>query len=114
MDTDGHKLFKICVSLPEEFLERMMDPINDNMESVYPGYDRAFMYSRVKGTWRPLNGSKPFKGKINEIETVDEIKLEFLVAEKDLKNVLKVIKEIHPYEEPAIDVTSVRDWKEII
>jgi hypothetical protein len=100
-------VFKISVNVPEEFLERIMDSVNSVMEPVFPGYDRTFSYSPVTGTWRPLDGSRPFKGTIGKIEVSDEMKLEFVVRRKDLKNVIDAIIKIHPYEEPAIDITKV-------
>ena len=114
MDIRSDELYKICVCVPEEFLEKMMDSVNDVIGSVFPGYDRAFSYSRVKGTWRPLKGSKPFKGRIGEIETADEIRLEFVVRGSDLKDVLNIIADVHPYEEPAIDVIPMLNWKDVI
>jgi hypothetical protein len=114
MDIPAHGLYKISVNVPEEFLEELMDSVNSVMDPVYPGYDRAFEYSSVKGTWRSLEGSNPFKGTLNKIETADEIKLELVVNGKDLKNVMNCIIRIHPYEEPAIDVIPVYGWKDVI
>ncbi|MDR0778731.1 MAG: hypothetical protein LBE48_04770, partial [Methanomassiliicoccaceae archaeon] len=102
------------VNVPEEFLEEIMDSVNLLMEPVHPGYDRTFQYSRVKGTWRPLEGSSPYKGSLNRIETADEIRLEFVVRGKDLKNVIGCIVNIHPYEEPAIDVIPALGWRDVI
>jgi hypothetical protein len=110
---DDH-LYKICVNVPEEFLEDMMDSIDLAMDPVYPGYDRTFEYSRVKGTWRALEGSSPYRGAIGRIETADEIRLEFVVRGKDLKNVVKAIAEVHPYEEPAMDIMPTYLWKDLI
>jgi len=105
---------KIGVCAPPEYLERLMDAINDLVEPLYPGYDRAFYYWPVKGTWRSLPGSNPFIGKIGEIEVADEVRLEFAIKEKDLTSVLRLIREVHPYEEPAIDVIPMYSWKEFI
>jgi len=112
MDSGGD-VFRISVNVPEEYLEKLMDSINSVMEPVYPGYDRTFSYSRVTGTWRPLRGSSPYKGTIGKIEVSDEIRLEFVVRRKDLRKVIDTIVDIHPYEEPAIDVTRTYCGKDI-
>ena len=44
-----------------------------------------------------------------EIEFVDEINLEFICDVKIVKKVIQVIRQIHPYEEPAIDIVPVLD-----
>ena len=111
---DDEIIFKISVSVPEEYLEKMMDSVNSVMDPVYPGYDRTFSYSRVTGTWRPLEGSSPFKGTTGKTEVSDEIELGFIVREKDLKAVIRCIANIHPYEEPAIDITRTYRWKEFV
>ena len=104
----------MTVYVPEEYLGIMMDRINDAMEPLYPGYDRTFSYSRSVGTWRPLEGSSPFRGKINEIEIADEMRLEFMLRGKDVKNVVKAVIDVHPYEEPGVDLTIAYRWKDLL
>ena len=91
-----------------------MDSINEAIDPLYPGYDRTFTYSRVTGTWRPLPGSSPFKGTVGEIEIAEEIRLEFVVKGKDVKSVVDLINDIHPYEEPAIDIVPAVCGKDVI
>jgi len=106
-------IFKIGVNIPAEYLEEMMDSVNGFMEPIYPNYDRVFMYWPVKGTWRPLPGADPFNGTVGKIELADEIRVEFAVKEKDLEKVVGKIAEVHPYEEPAIDVIPMVSWKSV-
>lgn len=108
------KAFKIVTTIPEEYSDRLMDAINEVLTPFYPGYDRTFCMTRVTGTWRPLEGSDPFIGTTGVIETADEIRIEFIVRKKDLRCVLNKISEMHPYEEPAIDVIPCLDWKSLI
>ena len=51
-------------------------------------YNSCLSYSPVKGTWRPLEGTTPYISKKNEI----------------LEKTMAAVKEIHPYEEPVINV----------
>ena len=104
------KVFRFSVNVPSEFLDKMMDAITDAIKSPYPGYERAFGYFPVTGTWRSLEGSNPYKGKIGEIEIADEMRLEFIVSEKDIKIAVAAIRKVHPYEEPAIDIVEIIDW----
>lgn len=99
--------FKIAIYIPKKYLNNLMEKINSNMKIVYKNYDYVFSFYEVTGTWRPLEGANPFKGKKNKIEKAKEIKIEFLVKKDDLENVLKTIKENHPYEQPAIDIYPV-------
>ena len=108
------EIYKVGVNVPPEFLERLIDSINEVMDPVYPKYDRTFMYWPVKGTWRPLPGAEPYNGTIGKVEVADEIRLEFAVKKEDLKKVIGKIAEVHPYEEPAVDVIPMIAWKEFI
>ena len=112
--TEKAQVFKVCVCVPEEESDRMMDAIDSVMSPVYPGYRRAFSISDVTGTWKPMKGSNPYIGRPGAISEVREKKIEFIVMEKDLKAVVSRIKEVHPYEEPMIDVMPTYEWKSII
>lgn len=89
----------------------MMDAIDSVIEPFYPGYRRCFCITECKGTWVAQEGSDPYLGKIGEIEVAEEIKLEFMIREEFLRTVLKKISEVHPYEEPAIDVIPCYGWR---
>jgi len=107
-------LFSISVNIPDEFADGLMSSLNEVITPVYPGYDMAFTILKVVGKWRPLEGSDPYEGKIGVITTAEETRIEFPVLEHDLGNVIRRIREMHPYEEPAIMVTPILDWKRFI
>ena len=65
-----------------------MDSINNIMEPIYPGYERAFTTFNVKGTWKTLEGSHPYNGKTGEITIADELRVEFAAYDKDLESML--------------------------
>jgi len=105
---------KISVCIPPEYSETLMDAVTGAIDAVYPGYERAFTVSRVTGTWRPMKGSSPFKGTAGKIETADEAKIEFVIRKSDLKDAVKAIRNIHPYEEPCIDIIEMTDWHSVM
>lgn len=92
----------------------MMDAIDSVMEPFYPGYRRCFSLIKCQGTWIAMDGTHPYIGEIGKIETADEIRIEFIVKEEHLKDVIKKIKDTHPYEEPAIDVIPCIGWKSFL
>ena len=106
--------YKIVVFIPEEYSERMMTSVNSVIEPFYPGYDMCFSISKVIGTWRPLEGSDPFLGTQGKIERAEELRIEFIIRAEDLEKVLKTILDVHPYEEPAIDVIPCQGWRDFV
>ena len=104
------KLYRFSVCMPPEVLEEMMDSITESVEGPYRGYERAFSYAPVTGTWMAKEGSNPYKGVIGRIHVADEVRLDFVVSEKDVGKAVAVIRRVHPYEEPAIDIIEMTDW----
>ena len=106
--------YKIGVNVPCGTEQGFMDSVNEVMRPLYPGYDRCFSWWTVNGTWRPLPGSNPHLGTVGEVETAVETRIEFAVRAEDLKAVVARIAEVHPYEEPAIDVIPMIPWKDLV
>ncbi len=77
-------------------------------------YDSCSFSARGTGRFRPLKGAHPAIGKEDTLEEVEEECIEVVVEEANLKNVLLAILKAHPYEEPAIHVLSMHDYKEFI
>ncbi|MBH9814974.1 Nif3-like dinuclear metal center hexameric protein, partial [Clostridioides difficile] len=51
-----------------------------------------------------LEPSNPFLGSVNDIETVNEVKIETVVPQKLLGGVISSMLDAHPYEEVAYDL----------
>jgi len=69
-------------------------------------YDCCAWQVKGQGQFRALEGSNPFIGRINEVETVSEYKVEMVFEDRLREQVVRALKESHPYEEPAYDI-----WK---
>ena len=53
------------------------------------------------GQFRPLAGSNPFIGKKHQVEYVKETRIEVLVTEDKINQVVKSVQRKPPYEVPA-------------
>lgn len=95
---------KIEVLLPEGYIETLRNKLNEVGILAVGKYDHVLSYSLVKGSWRPLEGAKPFIGSTGEICFGTEYKMEFRCLYEKIEEVLCIIKSIHPYEEPIINV----------
>jgi len=72
-------------------------------------YDHASFSVKGIGRFRPLAGAKPSVGKIGKIEGVGEERIETVVEEEILDEVIFQIRKVHPYEEPVIDVFELKN-----
>lgn len=70
------------------------------------------MSTKCTGTFLPNDKANPFIGENNKMEFVEEEKLEVVCDVNKVKNVISKLREVHPYEEPAIDIIPLIDEKD--
>lgn len=98
------KYYKMEIFIPESHFPDLQKALQKEGAGHIGNYDCCLSYSRVTGTWRPLSGTNPWLGEVNEICTAEELKVEVTVRAERLDETLLAVKEIHPYEEPVINV----------
>ena len=91
-----------------------MDSVTEVIDPPYDNYERVFSISNVKGTWKPINDARPFKGTVGMVEEAEELRIEFIIQRKDLAVTIRTICKVHPYEEPAIDIIEMTDWHSLL
>lgn len=97
-------LYKLAVFVPVEKIKDVQNAINSKGAGCLGDYrDWSF---RVEGTgnFRPLENTKPYIGSPGILEEVREYKLETIVSENVMKQVVDEMIRVHPYEEPAYDI----------
>lgn len=92
----------IVVMVPEENLEDVKEAIFASGGGKIGNYQDCSTAMRVEGTFRPNEKANPTVGMANKLEIVKEIRLEVICDVKYVKEVVKAIRKVHPYEEPAI------------
>jgi hypothetical protein len=56
------------------------------------------------GTYKPLSGSLPFDGMLNQRNQANEVRIESIFKKNQQSDVLKAMLAAHPYEEVAFDI----------
>lgn len=95
------KLFRVEVYVPETDLERVKTAMFDAGAGRVGDYDCCAWQSAGQGQFRPLQGSNPHLGEHGKVETVAEYKVEMVCQQALLDEVLRAMKQAHPYEEVA-------------
>lgn len=103
MNIDVKKV-KIIVTIPNENLEDLRNAICSEGAGVIGNYTYCTMTTKCIGTSKPSDNANPYIGEKNKLEFIEEEKLEVICDISIVKNVLKRLREVHPYEEPAIDI----------
>ena len=96
--------FKLEIFIPESHFTALQTALQSVDAGHIGKYDCCLSYSKVIGTWRPLAGTHPYIGEENVISQEEELKVEVTILAERLKETIAAIKEIHPYEEPVINV----------
>lgn len=101
---------KIFVTIPVGKTDEIRKAICEaGAGTIGTNYEECSVTTKCVGTFRPINNANPYIGKKNELEFVNEEKLEVICDVNKVKEVVKVLREVHPYEEPAIDIIPLLD-----
>lgn len=107
-------LVKLVTFCPSNHLDKVQKAMFKFGAGNIGDYDSCSYYSSGTGTFRALEGSNPFVGKQNELHQEEEFRIETIVPNHRLSDVLKAMIEAHPYEEPAYDIYSLDNPNESI
>ena len=103
------KRVKLSVTVPSGDVTAVRDAVCEAGAGVVGNYDFCSNLCKVTGTFRPNKKADPYIGETNKLEYVDEEKLEVVCDVEKVKNVVSVLRKVHPYEEPAIDIIPLLD-----
>lgn len=101
------KFVKIVVYTPLSHADKIREALAKSGAGHVGNYDFCSFSVKGVGRFRGLPGTKPFIGEPGRIEEVEEERIETICPSEILDEVLKKVKEAHPYEESAIDVYPV-------
>lgn len=95
---------KLEIYIPEEFIV----PLRDALVSIglcrVGNYSHVISYQQTRGYWKPLENSTPYQGEKGEICAGSECKMEVRCPIEKIDEAMRLIRKIHPYEEPLINI----------
>lgn len=108
MKIDINKV-KIIVMLPAKNVQEVRDAVCEAGAGVIGNYTYCSTSTKCVGTFKPNEQANPYIGTNNQLEFVDEEKLEIVCDVNKVKDVVSKLRKLHPYEEPAIDIIPLLD-----
>lgn len=94
-------LLQMYFYVPETHLESVKEALFAAGAGCFQGYDRCCWQVLGQGQFRPLEGTSPFIGREDELESLPEYKVEILLPIDLREEVLCAFLKAHPYEVPA-------------
>jgi hypothetical protein len=98
------QLVKIVVTVPEDNADELRKAIGDADGGRIGNYTHCSFSVKGIGRFKPETGANPTIGEVGKPEEVPEERIEITCEQDKMKNIVAVIRRVHPYEEPAIDV----------
>jgi len=101
---------KLEIFTPQEYVLTIRDELARIGVGVIGNYDHCVAIYPVQGFFRPLEGANPFDGEVGVIKETVEYKIEVNCKHELVKDAMEVIKHVHPYEEPLINVIPLANY----
>ena len=102
-------LKKLAVYVPETHAEDLRQSLGSAGAGAIGHYSHCTFSASGEGRFLPGEGTKPYIGRKDQLESVPEVKVETIVPEHLLRKVISRMKKAHPYEEPAYDIYPVEN-----
>ncbi|HEY4643693.1 MAG TPA: Nif3-like dinuclear metal center hexameric protein [Bacteroidota bacterium] len=97
-------LKKVAVFVPADHVDKVAREMGEAGAGIIGRYEHCSFRTRGTGTFRAMEGAKPFIGTAGKYESSDEVRLEMVVPRWSLQRALHAMRASHPYEEVAFDV----------
>ncbi len=101
------EVYKIFVTIPEAYTDELIEAMSHAGAGVVGNYTHCAFITKGFGNYLPSENAAPFIGSQNKMSREPEDKVEMICPKDRLVEVVKAIKEIHPYETPTIDVLDI-------
>ena len=96
-------MYKLCFFVPKSHLESVKDALSEQGAGQLGDYERCAWQVLGQGQFLPLAGSNPFLGEVGNNNAVDEYRVETVVADELINDVLSCLADVHPYQQPAYE-----------
>ena len=95
---------KLVVFVPTDDAPRIVDALASAGAGRIGDYERCAWTTIGVGTFRPGPAANPAIGEAGHVEMVAETRVEMVVPPRLREGVIRALREVHPYEEPAFDL----------
>ncbi|MBI5667129.1 MAG: hypothetical protein HZC41_03905 [Chloroflexi bacterium] len=97
----------IITTAPEDAVEAVLDAIAAAGGGVIGAYTHCAFTNAGVGRFKPSAEANPHVGAKEQINAVDEVRIETFCRRDVAKAVVAAIRAAHPYEEPVIYLVSL-------
>lgn len=103
-------MYKLVFFVPDSHAEYVKEAIFNVGGGKIGEYSHCAWQVLGNGQFKPLKGSHPYLGDIDQITIVPEWRIELVVEKTLIHDVINALKTSHPYEMPAYDVIRLEEY----
>ncbi|MCL2325908.1 MAG: Nif3-like dinuclear metal center hexameric protein [Proteobacteria bacterium] len=101
--------YKIVTFVPGSAIDAVAHAMHQAGAGAIGEYSECSFRLAGEGRFRCGEDTNPAIGSPGSQETVEEVRIEMVVSQRDLARVCQALLEAHPYEEPAYDVFELKN-----
>lgn len=98
------ELVKLVVFVPEENADEVRDALGRAGAGRIGEYSYCSYSIKGVARFKPSDSANPHIGSAGKLEAVDEERIEVACEKEQAAEIIKVIKDVHPYEEVVLDI----------
>lgn len=102
-------MYRLSFYVPASHLDSVKDAVFAAGAGRYGRYDQCCWQVLGSGQFRPLAGADPHLGAVGTLEHVPEWRVELVLDDAVLRDVVGALLDSHPYEEPGYGVVHLVD-----
>lgn len=102
-------MVKLSIYVPESHLETVKRAMFAAGGGRIGRYEECSWQALGAGQFKPTAGSRPFVGSVGNLSIVPEYQLEMVCQDEFVDQVVRAMKQAHPYEEPAYAAWHILD-----
>lgn len=103
-------MYKFIFFVPKASCEQVKSAVFQAGAGKIGNYSHCSWQVLGKGQFQPNEGATPAIGSVFKLEEVEEYRVEMVCADHKMVEVVKAMKQAHPYEEPAYEVIRLEDF----
>lgn len=107
LELQKNSLKKLVVFVPQSHADKVRNALAETGAGNIGNYDSCSFNINGTGTFKANENANPYVGKLGELHFEPETRIETIVPTYKIKQVVKAMLEVHPYEEPAYDIYPV-------
>ncbi|CEN78073.1 Nif3-like dinuclear metal center hexameric protein [Paraclostridium sordellii] len=112
--TNSEVLYKLAVYVPKTHLDKVRSALGNADAGHLGNYKECSFSIEGEGRFKPCEGANPYIGEEGALESVNEVKIETIVPQKNLGGVINAMIKSHPYEEVAYDLYKLENKGEAV